>query len=299
MAGEGSLTAVRLQHRFAVGSVVRSVALSVPLLAGCAVSATRRAESLVRQHREADAVVVLEARLSAHPDDSGARKLLVRVLGLLGDVGAARDEATELSRRLPGDVAPYLELGHALELAHRFDEALEAYDRAAEALPSSPEGPREGGMRCAAWGELGDARARLEEALRRGAKDGETWHVLGLVKLQLGDLDGARDAYRAGTAADPGAPENWLGLATVAVAREDARSALEAYDAVAARAPAFAAAQLGRAWALARLGRVAEASRALDRAERLGAPRENVARQRAALGDSGLGQVQAPGNAGN
>jgi Flp pilus assembly protein TadD len=74
-----------------------------------------------------------------------------------------------------------------------------------------------------------------------------------------------------------------LGLATVAIARGDAVGALGAYDQVLARRPRFAPAELGRAWALARLGRGDDARRALDHAETLGAPPANVARQRAAL----------------
>jgi tetratricopeptide (TPR) repeat protein len=251
-------------------------------------SATERAQSLVRQHREADAVATLRARLQAHPEDVPARRLLVRVLGFTGDVPGARLEAEQLARRLgPGDATPYIELGHALELAHRYDEALAAYDEAAAAAPASADGPREGGMRCARWGEVDAARPRLEEAVRRGARDVETWHTLGLVRLHLGDYDGAEEAYRAGAAADPKAPECWLGLATVAVARDDGARALAAYDEVLARRPRFAPAELGRAWALARLGRRDEAARAIDRAEELGAPAANVARQRAALAAQG------------
>jgi predicted TPR repeat methyltransferase len=101
--------------------------------------------------------------------------------------------------------------------------------------------------------------------------------------LHLGDDEGAAQAYRAGAAAAPRGADSWLGLATVAVVRGDAQMALEAYDHVLVRRPSFAPAELGRAWALARLGRSAEAWHALDRAEDLGAPPENVARQRAAL----------------
>jgi cytochrome c-type biogenesis protein CcmH/NrfG len=139
-------------------------------------------------------------------------------------------------------------------------------------------------LRCARWGEAGDARPRLEEAVRRGANDAETWHALGLVRLHLGDVAGAEEAYRAGTQADPKAPESWLGLATAAVVQGDAENALVAYDQVLARRPRFAPAELGRAWALAKLGRKDEAARALDRAQEMGAPAENIAKQRAALG---------------
>jgi tetratricopeptide (TPR) repeat protein len=250
----------------------------------CVAPATERAQSLVRQHREDEAVGVLRKRLTEHPEDVPARRLLVRVLGFQGDLPAVHAEVAELAKRLPpNDPSPPIELGHALELAHRYDEALAAYDEAAAIAPDSAAGPLEGGLRCARWGETHDALPRLEEAVRRGARDASTWHALGLVRLHVGDLDGAADAYRAGLAVDSNQLENWLGLATVAVVRGSGEAALTAYDAVLARNPNFAPAALGRAWALARLGRTAEARAALDLAEKLGAPRENVARQRAAL----------------
>jgi hypothetical protein len=65
--------------------------------------------------------------------------------------------------------------------------------------------------------------------------------------------------------------------------RDDAAAALAAYDAIALRRPNHAAAQLGRAWALAKLGRRAEAEGALDRAAELGAPAANVDKLRKAL----------------
>jgi tetratricopeptide (TPR) repeat protein len=241
-----------------------------------------RALGSMRQHREAEAETILRKELEAHPDNLPARRLLVRVLGFRGDLDAARSEVDELSKRLPeGDPGAWIELGHAYELAHRFEEALAAYDEAAARSPASPAGPREGGMRCAHWGEVDAAAPRLEEAVKRGAKDAEIFHVLGLVRLHQKNLDGAEAAYRQGLAADPNDPSNMLGLATVAVTRDDAKSALAAYDALLAKHPGYAAGYLGRAWALAKLGRKAEATEALDRAEELGASPEHVKKQRA------------------
>lgn len=245
-----------------------------------------RALSLVRQRKDTEAIALLREDLAARPDDLPARKLLIRVLAYEGDLGAARDEVEALAQRsADGDPTPWIELGHAYELAHKFEEALAAYDEAADRAPSSPLGPREGGMRAARWGEAEQAKPRLQEAVRRGAHDAETMHALGLVLVHTGDLDGAEKAYRAGLAADPNGTENLLGLATVAVVRGDGAAALAAYDEIARRVPSFASAQLGRAWALAKLGRKKEARAALDTALELGAPRENVDKQRALLGE--------------
>lgn len=252
---------------------------------GCA-GETRvdEAARLVRAHRTDEAVVVLRAETTRHPDDTHARRLLIRVLGLQGNLDAARVEAAAWGKRLPaGDPAPWIELGHAFELAKRFDDALDMYDRAATEAPASPLGPREGGMRAARWGLPEEARARLEEAVRRGARDAEVFHALGLVLVHLGDLENAGRAYRQGTAADAQGVDNWLGLATLALKEKDAAAALVAYNEIAKRRPRSADAQLGRAWALGQLGRRDEARIALDTAERLGGAPEPIAKQRAAL----------------
>ncbi len=243
-----------------------------------------RALSLSRQERRSEAEEVLRAELRDHPGDLAARKLLVRFLGFDGDLDAARAQVSELRARTPhGDPSPEIELGHAYELAHRFEDALAQYDEAAAIAPESPSGPLEGGMRCARWGEVEEARPRLEEAIKRGARTAETYHALGVVRLHLHDIDGAEQAYKDGLRADPSHDENTIGLATVAIMRDDAQGALAAYDALVKRHPSYAAGHLGRAWALAKLGRKSDASAALDRAEALGAPKANIDKQRAAL----------------
>jgi tetratricopeptide (TPR) repeat protein len=256
------------------------------LLTGCVTpSPSQRAVSLAHLHREDEAVALLRSAIAKHPDDVDSRRMLVRLLGLTGDIAAARKEAEDLQKRLPeGDPSGWLEMGHAYELAHKFEDALAAYDTAADVAPGSPAGPLEGGMRCARWGEADEARPRLEEAIRRGTNDAEVWHTLGLVRLHQKDFDAATEAYKKGLDADGSHAENWLGLASVAVMTDDWKGALKAYSALLELRPNFGVAELGRAWALAKLGRDKEALVALDRAEALGAPRANIAKQRAALG---------------
>jgi tetratricopeptide (TPR) repeat protein len=251
--------------------------------------------SLARRHRETEAIAILRKEIAAAPDDLAARGMLVRILAFTGDMRGAEAEATELGNRAPaGDPRAWIELGHAREIAHDFEGALAAYDTAASASPQSPAGPLEGGTRAARWGEIEEAAPRLEEATRRGANDAETWHTLGLVRVHLHDLAGAGQAYRAGLAADPKSAECWLGLATVAVLRDDGAAALAAYDAILALRPRFGDGELGRAWALAKLGRKEEAAAALDRAEEMGAPAKNVARQRASLAGAPAPSAASP-----
>lgn len=243
---------------------------------------------LVQKGRPAEAARGLEAELQKHPgaDSVAERRLLLRVYASMGQMGHAQDQAQELAKVLgPASPIPWVELGYALELNHRYDEALEQYDRAAEVAPSDPLGPVTGGLRAARWGEAELAEPRLLEALRRDPRNGEVWHSLGLTRARLGNLDGAVEAYRSGLRADSGALENRVGLATIALLRGDAAAALAEYDALVSARPNFADAHLGRSWALMKLGRLDDAQRALDRAQELGASARPLGAQRRALAE--------------
>jgi Flp pilus assembly protein TadD len=245
-----------------------------------------RAVMLADKGRHEEAAATLTAHLHTHPRDVPARRLLVRVHGLSGDLGKAEVEARVLAHELgPSSPVPWIELGSVLELAHRYDEALERYDQAAVVAPRDPVGPRTGGLRAARWGEHAEARPRLEEALRRDPKDAVVWHALGLVCLGLDDLPAAERAYRSGLLADPQALENRVGLATLALIANDPAGALAQYEAILEARPKHADAMLGRAWALGALGRLTEAERTLRAAAGLGADRGIVRRQAHALAE--------------
>lgn len=244
-------------------------------------AAVQQAVMLSSQGREADAAKLLEGHLARQPKDVRARRLAIRVYGVLGNLGAAREHAETLGRMLgPASPIPWLELGHAHELCHRFDAALELYDLAAGIAPNDAVGPRTGGMRAAAWGELELAEPRLAEAQRRNPRDARTWHALGVVRAKLGDLAAAEQAYRSGVAADRSGVDNHIGLATLGILRNDPLAALAEYDAVLLIDPRFGDAALGRSWALVRLGRFTDAEQALADATRLGASSRAVEKQR-------------------
>jgi Flp pilus assembly protein TadD len=261
--------------------------LGVCWLAACSATASSplpRATMLMHKGRADEASKLLNEYLQRHPRAVRERRLLIRVEAFRGQLGAAEAEAEKLARQLgPHSPIPLVELGHALEVAHRYDEALAAYDRAAELAPRDPLGPLTGGLRAARWGELDWAEPRLREAVRRAPRDPAAWHALGLVLLSSGNGAGAEQAYRSGLLADPAALENRVGLATLAVSRGDLSGALVQYDAIVARRPKFADAHLGRSYALIGLGRFAEAKRALNEAARLGADPRVLAAQRRAL----------------
>jgi tetratricopeptide (TPR) repeat protein len=255
---------------------------------GCSsrVNVSERAILLADKGQESEAAKLLAADLLEHPGSVPERRLLIRLYGSLGDLGRAREQATLLAKQLgASSPVPWIELGHAHELCHRYDVALELYDYAAAVAPHDPAGPKTGGMRTAAWGELEEAEPRLAEAVRRDVSDARSFHALGLVRTKLGDFAGAERAYRAGLASDPRGLDNHIGLATLSMLEGDAARVLSEYEAILQLYPKFADAELGRSWALAKLGRLTEAEAALARAARLGAAPNSVARQRGWLAD--------------
>jgi tetratricopeptide (TPR) repeat protein len=244
----------------------------------------QRATLLAERGQTAEAIRTLEAYLAKHPAEQAERRLLIRLYGSSGDFAAAATQTERLAEILPANSPlPWVELGAAFELGHRFDEALSAYDRAASVAPLDALGPKRGGMRAARWGELDGAEPRLREAVRRAPEDAEAWHALGVVLLGLDRLDAARQAYSAGIAADERALENRLGLATVALRQDEPRAALAQYELLLEARPKFAEALLGKSWCLILMGEYVSAAAVLDEAERLGADRTSIARQRSEL----------------
>jgi tetratricopeptide (TPR) repeat protein len=244
----------------------------------------QRAASFAGRGRTAEAIDTLQQALRDDPSLLEERRLLIRLHGSSGDLAAAGAESERLAEYLPADdPLPWVELGHAYELAHRYEEALKAYDRAARVAPRSALGAKHGGLRAARWGELEWAEPRLEEAVRREPLDAEAWHALGLVRARLGKWDGARQAYGAGLAAHPEALENRLGLATVALQLEQPDVALKEYESLLAARPGFLDALLGKSWSLILLGRWESAESVLREAHARGADPVVIERQRVAL----------------
>jgi tetratricopeptide (TPR) repeat protein len=252
-----------------------------------------RANLLADHGRETEAIDLLEGHLASHPGDVAERRQLIRLYGRVGRIDQASAQTERLAEILPrASPIPFVELGYALELSHRFEEALAAYDRASEVAPREPLGPKSGGLRAAHWGELEQAEPRLEEAVRRAPLDAESWHGLGLVRVGLGKLEAARQAYVNGVRADPNALENHLGLATVALRMNQPEQALAEYDTLVAARPRFTAALLGKSWCLIVLERFDAAESVLEQAAAHGAAADSVTRQRLAIRDRRARAVQ-------
>src|SRR5438477_3680045 len=109
---------------------------------GAAASPLPRATMLVDKGHAEEASQLLTSYLQKHPDAVAERRLLIRVEASRGQLGAAQVQVERLEKQLgPRSPVPMVELGYALEMSHRYDEALAAYDHAAELAPADPLGP--------------------------------------------------------------------------------------------------------------------------------------------------------------
>ena len=257
-------------------------------------SATDRAQSLVRQHREEEAVALLrmdlgDTRTTSGAAPSGAPARLHRRHGRR----AHRDRASSPAAAVRRSDAVH-RAGARAGARPPVRRGARGLRRGGERSPQSPAGPREGGMRSARWGEVDAAKPRLEEAVRRGRKRrrdvararprcGCTWAT----------ADGAEQAYRAGTAADRRRRRaGWARDGGGGAGRR--RGCAGRVRRLLVLRPHFAAGELGRAWALAKLGRKDEAARALDHAEELGCPVGAARAPAGRAGRSGIGRFARP-----
>ncbi len=86
-------------------------------------------------------------------------------------------------------------------------------------------------------GHREQARALAEAHLGQSPNDFDTLHLLAVVHLQEGDLDGAETYYRRALEARPGAPHALNGLGAIALARRDAPTAERCFRKVLSQEP--------------------------------------------------------------
>ena len=124
----------------------------------------------------------------------------------------------------------------AQEKLRRYDRARHLYERAVADAPDDPSRAHAAvafGRALIFWGEYQDAEAQLSRAVDLAPDMAGAWHDLGMVRHQLGDLDGAEAALGAAVSSSPRDPRSRIALAALMWKRGRDRDALAQYEALA------------------------------------------------------------------
>lgn len=266
--------------------------------------------ALHRQGRLSEAESLYRQALAAWPDAPEALNLLGALLAQQGGARLAEGisclEKAVVAAPQRGDLR--LNLGHALRMAGRAEQALTAYRAARETLPQQAPGkanqqailaegnlleeldrPGEAvalyeaaarspdllfslGSALNKLGRLDDAEAALEEALAQVPDFAQAHGNLGGIRLKRGKAEAAAASYRRGLAAAPSEPLLHLGLGNALYQGRDFAAAAEAFSQALALKGDLADAHAGLVNALARAGRSEAALAAAERAAKLPDP---------------------------
>lgn len=132
--------------------------------------------------------------------------------------------------------ASLIEQAEDAERARRYDRARDLYARAVAEAPDDGSRAHAAvtfGRALIFWGEYADAEAELSRAVQLDPALAGAWHDLGMVRHELGNLDGAEDALSAAVDASPRDPRSRIALAALLWKRGNDRAALVQYEALA------------------------------------------------------------------
>jgi tetratricopeptide (TPR) repeat protein len=136
-------------------------------------------------------------------------------LALKGKVADAVAVCQQTVRAYPDADEPWLQLGLVYLLQKNQPGAEEAFRRATELAPASPENRFYLGNALALRGDLMGGIACFRKAVELKPDYTPAYHTLGNCLTQTGDLSGAIDAYRAAVRHEPTLFEVQLSLATL------------------------------------------------------------------------------------
>jgi protein O-GlcNAc transferase len=164
---------------------------------------TNLAFALLAQRRLDEAEASIAETLQLHPDAAVAWQVASVVAYRRGVHAVAEARIVEALKRQPGQPAYLHLLGMIRKAAGSHAAARAALLAADAAAPDDLEIPVTLGGVCLDLGLVDEARARLEEAVRRGAQGAIAWDNLGLARRRGDDLEGAVAAFERAVAADP------------------------------------------------------------------------------------------------
>lgn len=156
----------------------------------------------VRLHVYDDAEFLLESALELEPGFDLARMDYVKVLHKRQKFGRAHEEAAELRRRLPGNLASELAFANQCSAIGQYDEALDILDGLVEKSPHPWNVHMLRGHAHKTIGNQDQALDAYREALRRRPELGDAWWSLANMKTfrftsaEIGQMEGLLESSR-------------------------------------------------------------------------------------------------------
>jgi len=202
-------------------------------------------EMLIRQGRPADAIGAFREAVEATGPEPGAEmwREYGETLRLAGAYPQARDALDKALWLSPNDTLTRRALGRLLLDQGLYEEALAAFDEAAQAMQDD-----------AAWyegctvrilsGRYAEALTQLDQRLAAQPDEADAWWMRGWLHYRIGAWPQALEAADRAAQLEPGDPENHLLLGWAALRDgQDTKRALDAFaraDSIAPSAPEFA-----------------------------------------------------------
>lgn len=114
-------------------------ALLLTLLLGVQDVSFEKAEALAREGQHAEALTAFQQLVSANPRDLRGRLWIARLHGLMGNPELAEPVYRSITLEDPGSIEAALGLGNTLVALGRFDDAIDALERAEKLDPRNAE----------------------------------------------------------------------------------------------------------------------------------------------------------------
>ncbi|HEX8355537.1 MAG TPA: tetratricopeptide repeat protein, partial [Pyrinomonadaceae bacterium] len=162
-------------------------------------------EQLFRKGRPAPARDYFSRALDADPENARLRLLLGLACGDEGDAERARELLGEAALSLAPSFAAHCALGRLAAAESDWKGALKQFKLALAARPG-PEAHYLLGLANSRLGRERTALRHLTKAVYLDGKFAAAFYMLGLVRLRLGDRDGASEAFGTAAALDPEVP---------------------------------------------------------------------------------------------
>ena len=172
---------------------------------------------LFQTERKEEAAAYLQRAADSHPDNAEILTSLGSVHAELGAYAAAISALEAAAAAAPTEPKPLSLLGEAFLETKQFDKAAEVFRRINDLLPAAAGGWYQLGCAYEGMGQLEDAVAAFDEAVKRKPDFADAYSATAAAMLQLGK---PVEALEASIECIERAPEDTRGLASMVVAFE-------------------------------------------------------------------------------